>query len=65
MIRLALALALMLAGCSGQLGTTSVGGCMSGERQRLNPTGTGVYETPQGPITLTAPSGANIALCNW
>ena len=61
---LAVVMILALAQCSGQLGTTSVGGCMAGERQRLSEAGTLV--TPGGGVvTVTAPIGTNFAVCAW
>jgi hypothetical protein len=57
-----LLLLLSVSACSGELSTTSVGSCMSGERQLHS---SGVLQTPQGPITLTAPAGTNLTLCTW
>jgi hypothetical protein len=55
-------LAGILVACSGELSTTAVGGCMSGERQLRS---SGELETPRGLITVTAPAGTNFTLCAW
>jgi hypothetical protein len=52
-----LVVVLVCTGCSSQ-----VGGCIAGERHLQ---GGGVVETPRGLVTITAPSGTNIAVCIW